>query len=68
MNFADTVRSARVILTEGALIERLRRDPAVRLDPRVAAGAPPADVPLAASKRKTPSIAEDSQLSRQGCK
>ena len=35
MNFADAIRNAPVILTEGALIERLRRDPAVRLDPHV---------------------------------
>ncbi len=35
MNFCDRLRSSRVVLTEGALIERLRRDPAARLDPHV---------------------------------
>jgi hypothetical protein len=35
VNFADAIRNAPVILTEGSLIERLRRDPAVQLDPHV---------------------------------
>ena len=35
MNFSDAVQDQPVILTEGALIERLRRDPAVSLDPHV---------------------------------
>jgi hypothetical protein len=36
MNFEDAVANAPVILTEGAVIERLRRDPAVDLDPHIA--------------------------------
>ncbi len=36
MNFEDAVANAPVILTEGAVIERLRRDPAVELDPHIA--------------------------------
>ena len=35
MNFKDTVANAPIILTEGAVIERLRRDPAVELDPYI---------------------------------
>lgn len=35
VNFADAIRNAPVILTEGSLIERLRRDSAVQLDPHV---------------------------------
>ncbi len=35
MVFVETVQTAPLILTEGALIERLRRDPAVTLDPHV---------------------------------
>jgi len=35
MDFAETVRSQAVVLTEGALIERLRRDASVPLDPHV---------------------------------
>ena len=36
MNFEDAVLNTPVILTEGAVIERLRRDPAVELDPHIA--------------------------------
>ena len=36
MKFEDAVANAPVILTEGAVIERLRRDPAVELDPHIA--------------------------------
>ncbi|MBW2409401.1 MAG: homocysteine S-methyltransferase family protein [Deltaproteobacteria bacterium] len=36
MSFEDAVANAAVILTEGAVIERLRRDPAVELDPYIA--------------------------------
>ena len=36
MIFEDAVANAPVILTEGAVIERLRRDPAVELDPQIA--------------------------------
>ena len=35
MGFLDTVQTAPLVLTEGALIERLRRDPTVALDPHV---------------------------------
>jgi homocysteine S-methyltransferase len=35
MDFSDAVQGQPIILTEGALIERLRRDPAVSLDPQV---------------------------------
>jgi homocysteine S-methyltransferase len=35
MNLAALLRTAPAILTEGAVIERLRRDPAVKLDPHV---------------------------------
>jgi S-methylmethionine-dependent homocysteine/selenocysteine methylase len=35
MDFAETVESAPFILTGGALIERLRRDERVRLDPQI---------------------------------
>jgi homocysteine S-methyltransferase len=35
VGFFDTVQTAPLILTEGALIERLRRDPTVALDPHV---------------------------------
>ncbi len=38
MSFLDVVQTAPVILTEGALIERLRRDPTVALDPHVLHG------------------------------
>jgi homocysteine S-methyltransferase len=33
LSFGDCLRSGRPLLTEGAVIERLRRDPQVRLDP-----------------------------------
>ena len=36
MKFKDAIDNASVILTEGAVIERLRRDPAVKLDPHIA--------------------------------
>ena len=36
MKFEDAVANAPVILTEGAVIERLRRDPSVELDPHIA--------------------------------
>ena len=36
MKFEDAVANAPVILTEGAVIERLRRDPTVELDPQIA--------------------------------
>ena len=36
MTFEDAVNNLPVILTEGAVIERLRRDPAVELDPCIA--------------------------------
>jgi homocysteine S-methyltransferase len=35
VGFIDTVQTAPLVLTEGALIERLRRDPTVALDPHV---------------------------------
>lgn len=35
MNFADTIRRRAVVLTEGSLIERLRRNPKLRLDPHI---------------------------------
>jgi homocysteine S-methyltransferase len=35
MDFSDAVQGQSIILTEGALIERLRRDPAISLDPYV---------------------------------
>jgi len=35
MRFQETVAQAAVVLTEGAVIERLRRDPAVALDPHL---------------------------------
>lgn len=35
MGFVDTIQTAPFVLTEGALIERLRRDPTVVLDPHV---------------------------------
>ena len=35
MGFSEAVQGQPIILTEGALIERLRRDPAVSLDPHV---------------------------------
>ncbi len=35
MTFTELIRSGAVVLTEGAVIERLRRDPAARLDPHV---------------------------------
>lgn len=35
MTLTDCLRNAPVVLTEGSHIERLRRDPAVRLDPHV---------------------------------
>ena len=35
MDYARRVQTSRIILTEGALIERLRRDPAVQLDPHI---------------------------------
>lgn len=37
MDFIQTIRNNQFILTEGAMIERVRRDPAVVLDPHVAA-------------------------------
>jgi homocysteine S-methyltransferase len=41
VDFADRIRSGEVILTEGAVIERLRREPSVELDPDVlSAGLP----------------------------
>jgi homocysteine S-methyltransferase len=36
MKFEDAVANAPVILTEGAIIERLRRDPVIELDPQIA--------------------------------
>jgi S-methylmethionine-dependent homocysteine/selenocysteine methylase len=36
MKFEDAVANAPVILTEGAVIERLRRDPVIELDPHIA--------------------------------
>ncbi len=36
MRFVDCLHQARVMLAEGAVIERLRRNPAVRLDPHIA--------------------------------
>ena len=35
MNFVETMNRSAFILTEGAVIERLNRDPAVELDPHV---------------------------------
>jgi homocysteine S-methyltransferase len=35
MNFVETINSSPFILTEGAVIERLNRDPAIELDPHV---------------------------------
>jgi len=35
MNFVDTINSSAFILTEGAVIERLNRDPSVDLDPHI---------------------------------
>jgi homocysteine S-methyltransferase len=35
MDFASTVKSGRVILAEGAVVERIRRDPRLELDPHV---------------------------------
>ena len=35
MTFADTIARSPVILTEGAVVERLRRDPDVTLDPHI---------------------------------
>jgi homocysteine S-methyltransferase len=41
MNFTERIRGGGLILTEGAVIERLRRDPSVELDPDVlSAGLP----------------------------
>ena len=36
MRFEDAVHNFPVILTEGSIIERLRRDPAIELDPQIA--------------------------------
>ena len=36
MTFTETIQSGRPILTEGAMVERIRRHPAVRLDPDIA--------------------------------
>lgn len=35
MNFSDTILQAPSILTEGAVVERIRRDPRVHLDPNI---------------------------------
>ena len=35
MNFVETVNSSPIILTEGAVIERLHRDPSIDLDPHI---------------------------------
>jgi len=35
MNFVETITSSPIILTEGAVIERLNRDPSVDLDPHI---------------------------------
>ena len=35
MNFVETINSSPIILTEGAVIERLNRDPSIDLDPHI---------------------------------
>ena len=35
MNFVETINSSPIILTEGAVIERLHRDPSIDLDPYI---------------------------------
>lgn len=35
MNFVETINSFPIILTEGAVIERLNRDPSIKLDPHI---------------------------------
>ena len=35
MNFVETINCAPFILTEGAVIERLNRDPSIDLDPHI---------------------------------
>ncbi|MGE5343421.1 MAG: homocysteine S-methyltransferase family protein [Candidatus Omnitrophota bacterium] len=36
MTFEETIASSRVVLTEGGMVERIRRDPEVQLDPFIA--------------------------------
>ena len=35
MSFVETVKNSQIILTEGAVIERLHRDPSIELDPHI---------------------------------